>query len=96
MRRRLSFKDGLLTKRTVGQPGSRLTGSPNHAPRDHIMNKNQIKGNIKETAGKVQQKTGAMVGSSEQQLKGIQKQADGKMQKAVGDAQEAVKDASHK
>ena len=57
------------------------------------MNKDQVKGKAKEVAGKVQQKTGELVGSSEQQAKGLSKQVEGKLQKGVGDAKEAVKDA---
>jgi uncharacterized protein YjbJ (UPF0337 family) len=57
------------------------------------MNKDQIKGTIKDAAGKVQEKTGQVIGSPEQELKGIQKQVSGKTQKAVGDLKEVVKDA---
>lgn len=57
------------------------------------MNKDQVKGKAKEVAGKVQQKTGELVGSSEQQAKGLSKQVEGKLQKGVGDAKESVKDA---
>jgi uncharacterized protein YjbJ (UPF0337 family) len=55
------------------------------------MNKNQVKGAIKDAAGKVQEKTGEVIGSTEQQVKGISKQAQGKAQKLVGDIQEAAK-----
>lgn len=60
------------------------------------MNKDQVKGALKDAAGKVQQKTGKFIGSSEQQAKGITKQVEGKTQKAVGDIKEVVKDASKK
>ena len=59
------------------------------------MNSDQIKGAIKDAAGKAQRKTGELVGSSEQQIKGSLKQAEGKAQKALGDTKEAMKD-SHK
>ena len=55
------------------------------------MNKDQVKGAVKDTAGKVQQKTGEMVGSKDQQAKGLAKQAEGKTQKAAGDLKSAVK-----
>ena len=55
------------------------------------MNKNQVEGAVKDAAGKVQQKTGELVGSDKQQVKGLVKQAEGKTQKAVGDIQNAVK-----
>jgi uncharacterized protein YjbJ (UPF0337 family) len=60
------------------------------------MNKDQVKGAVKEVAGKVQKKTGEIVGSPEQQVKGLVKEAEGKMQKNVGDAKEVLKDADHK
>ncbi|BBP03497.1 hypothetical protein TPL01_08700 [Sulfuriferula plumbiphila] len=64
------------------------------------MNKDQIKGTIKDGVGKTQQETGKLIGSKEQQAKGLKKQVSGKMQKSVGDAREAIKDgtkkASHK
>jgi uncharacterized protein YjbJ (UPF0337 family) len=60
------------------------------------MNKDQVKGAVKDAAGKVQEKTGEVVGSSEQQAKGLAKQVEGKTQKAVGDVEEIVKDAGKK
>ena len=55
------------------------------------MNKNQVEGAVKDAAGKVQQKTGEIVGNDKQQVKGLVKQAEGKTQKAVGDIENAVK-----
>ena len=60
------------------------------------MNKNQVKGTLKDVAGKVQEKAGQLVGSAEQQRKGVHKQVQGKTQKAAGDLQEVVKDATEK
>lgn len=60
------------------------------------MNKDQVKGSVKEVAGKVQSKAGELVGSKEQQAKGLLKEAEGKTQKRVGDAKEALKDAGNK
>lgn len=60
------------------------------------MNKDQVKGSIKNTAGKIQEKTGQVIGSDEQKLAGIHKQVEGKVQKAVGDIEEAVKVADKK
>ncbi|MGV8804912.1 MAG: CsbD family protein [Polaromonas sp.] len=60
------------------------------------MNKDQVKGALKEAAGKVQSKAGEIVGSTEQQAKGLVKQAEGKTQKNVGDAKEVLKDAVDK
>lgn len=58
------------------------------------MNKDQIVGTAKDIAGKVQEKTGEITGSTSQQVKGVAKQVEGKLQKGVGDAREAVKDGT--
>jgi len=60
------------------------------------MNKDQVKGAMKDAAGKVQQKTGELVGSQKQQTKGLVKQMEGTTQKAAGDVKEAVKDATNR
>lgn len=57
------------------------------------MNKDQVQGSVKEVVGKVQSKTGELVGSKEQQAKGLLKEAEGKTQKTVGNAKEVLKDA---
>jgi uncharacterized protein YjbJ (UPF0337 family) len=54
------------------------------------MNKDQIKGTVKEAAGKVQQKAGELVDSPKTIAKGVAKQVEGKGQKALGDMKEAV------
>jgi uncharacterized protein YjbJ (UPF0337 family) len=56
------------------------------------MNKNQIKGRVKDMAGKVQQKVGQATGNTKQQVKGVAKQIAGKVQKVAG----AVEQALHK
>ena len=60
------------------------------------MNKDQVKGVVKDAAGKVQSKTGEITGSTEQQIKGMAKQVEGKTQKNLGDAKEIAKDAAKK
>ncbi len=60
------------------------------------MNSDQVKGALKDAAGKVQEKAGEVVGSKEQQAKGLAKQAEGTVQKNVGDTKEAIKDAVNK
>ena len=57
------------------------------------MNSDQIKGSLKDAAGKVQRKTGEITGSTKQRVKGAAKQVEGKAQKAVGDLREASDDA---
>ena len=60
------------------------------------MNKDQVKGAVKDAAGKVQSKTGEITGNTEQQIKGMAKQVEGKTQKNLGDAKEIAKDAAKK
>ena len=54
------------------------------------MNKEQIKGAVKEAAGKVQQKAGELVDSPSTIAKGVAKQIQGKGLKAVGDLKEGA------
>lgn len=56
------------------------------------MNKDQVKGKIKEVAGEVQEHTGKAVGNAEQQAKGHAREFQGKAQKAAGDARENAED----
>jgi len=60
------------------------------------MNKNQVKGTVKDVAGKVQEETGKLVGNKEQQAKGLLKQVEGKAEKKLGDVKEIVKDSARK
>jgi uncharacterized protein YjbJ (UPF0337 family) len=50
------------------------------------LNKDQVKGSIKDAAGKMQRKTGEAFGNASQEAKGMAKQAEGKTQKVAGDA----------
>ena len=58
------------------------------------MNKNQVKGALKDVDGKAQEEVGKLVGSKEQQVKGLGKQISGKAEKKLGDAKEIVKDSN--
>ena len=60
------------------------------------MNKDQVKGTVKDIAGKVQRKVGEATGSTSQQIKGGAKQVEGKVQQGVGDAKESLKDADRR
>ena len=55
------------------------------------MNRDQVKGAVKDIAGKVQQKTGEATGNDSQQAKGLANQGEGKVQKKVGNAKEVLK-----
>jgi uncharacterized protein YjbJ (UPF0337 family) len=57
------------------------------------MNKDQIKGGMKEAAGKVQKEFGRAVDSPKHQVEGGMKEVAGKTQKAVGDVKDDIKDA---
>jgi uncharacterized protein YjbJ (UPF0337 family) len=57
------------------------------------MNKDQVKGQAKDIAGKVQEGAGKLVNSKEQQAKGAKLQVEGKLQKGYGDVKEVAKDA---
>ena len=54
------------------------------------MNKDQVKGAVKDVAGKIQEKTGEVIGSKTQQAKGLEKQVEGKAEKAVGDVKNSA------
>ena len=60
------------------------------------MNKDQVKGVVKDATGKLQEKVGQVTGNKTEQVKGLGKQVAGTAQKAYGDAKESVKDASKK
>ena len=57
------------------------------------MNKDQVKGVIKESVGKAQETLGKVTGSNTQRVKGVAKEIEGKAQKKVGDIKERLSDA---
>ena len=52
------------------------------------MNKDQVKGKIKEAAGEIQEHTGKALGNKEMEAKGHAREFEGKAQKTVGDVKE--------
>ncbi len=60
------------------------------------MNKNQVNGEVKNVAGKIQEGVGKLTGKKEQQVKGVAKQGVGKVQSAVGDLQQSAADAKRR
>jgi uncharacterized protein YjbJ (UPF0337 family) len=56
-------------------------------------NRDQVKGELKDLGGKIQEEAGKLLGNRKQQAKGLKKQAQGKLQKTVGDLKKAVTDA---
>jgi uncharacterized protein YjbJ (UPF0337 family) len=58
------------------------------------MNKDQVKGSLKDVGGKIQEEFGDAVDSREQEAKGLKNQVEGKAQKKLGDTREALDDAN--
>jgi uncharacterized protein YjbJ (UPF0337 family) len=52
------------------------------------MNRDQVKGRMKEAGGLIQQKAGKMTGNRTQQAKGLLKRGAGKVQKSAGDSRD--------
>ena len=65
---------------------------PKQIAKELSMNKDQVKGTLRDISGKIQEETGKLVGNTGQQLKGLKNQAKGKVQKGVGDLKQAVSD----
>jgi uncharacterized protein YjbJ (UPF0337 family) len=55
------------------------------------MNKQQVKGSIKEAAGEVQEQAGKLIGSKEQQAKGHAREEAGKAEQRTGDLKEVLR-----
>ncbi|MFC0250757.1 CsbD family protein [Massilia consociata] len=58
------------------------------------MNKDQVKGTLKDIGGKIQEEFGDAIDSPEQEAKGLKNQVEGKTQKKLGDVREALDDAT--
>ena len=59
------------------------------------MNKDQAKGFFKGTLGKMQERAGQVIGSSDQRSKGLARQAEGRLQKAYGNVKAALVGSKH-
>jgi uncharacterized protein YjbJ (UPF0337 family) len=57
------------------------------------MNKDQVKGQAKNIAGKAQEATGKRPDSKSQEAKGIKLKVEDKFQQEYGDAKEVVRDS---
>jgi len=60
------------------------------------MDSNEIKGKMKDIAGKTQEKFGEVTGNKEQEFKGMGKQVEGNVQETFGKAKDAMRDAEEK
>ncbi len=55
------------------------------------MDKDRVKGKVKDIAGRVQRQAGEWTGNEDAQIEGAAKQAEGKVQNAWGKVKDAVK-----
>jgi len=60
------------------------------------VNKDQVKGKVKDVAGRVERQAGEWTGDKEHEAHGAMKQVEGKVQNAWGDVKEAGKNATDK
>jgi uncharacterized protein YjbJ (UPF0337 family) len=60
------------------------------------MNKDEIKGKMKEVEGRIQEKIGEVTGNKEEQLKGVGKNTEGRLQEGVGKIKDAGREAAEK
>lgn len=60
------------------------------------MNKDQVKGRVEQTTGKVKEAAGKLVGNDRLQTEGMADQVKGKVQAGYGDARENLKDKAKK
>lgn len=57
------------------------------------MNKQQVKGSIKQAAGEVQEQAGKLIGSKQQEIKGHAREQAGKAEKKGGDLKEVLRES---
>lgn len=54
------------------------------------MNREQIRGRLKDTAGMFQRKFGHLFGSGSHEMRGVTRQAEGKTEKMAGDVKDTM------
>ena len=57
-----------------------------------MINKDQVKGHIKEVGGKIEKEAGKVVGNEKLEDKGAKRELAGKVEAHVGNLKEAIKD----
>ena len=60
------------------------------------MNKDQVKGRVEQSSGKVKELAGKLVGNDKLRTEGAAEQVKGKVQAGYGDAKENAKDTAKK
>jgi uncharacterized protein YjbJ (UPF0337 family) len=71
-----------------------LKNSIENPKKGQTMNKDQVKGKVKDIAGRVERQVGEWTGDTDAQVHGTGKQVEGKVQEAWGDVKEAGKKAA--
>lgn len=77
--------------------GSLLAGSTtasNDHPLEHTMNKDQVRGRVKQAKGKIKEVAGRISGNRTSQAKGKLQSAAGKVQAGYGDVKADIKGAT--
>lgn len=57
------------------------------------MNAKQVRGTVREFAGRLEEETGKLIGNRELQLRGIEKRISARVERNIGDAAETIKAA---
>jgi uncharacterized protein YjbJ (UPF0337 family) len=60
------------------------------------MNKDRVKGKVKDVAGRIERQAGEWTGDEKKEVHGTMKQAEGKIQNAWGDVKDAGKKPADK
>ena len=60
------------------------------------MNKDQVKGRVEQSSGKIKELAGKLVGNSKMRTEGTAELVKGKVQAGYGDAKENAKDTAKK
>ena len=81
------------TPNGVGTGGTLCERRPSYFAKVKAMDKDRIKGKVKQVEGKVQEAAGVLTDSNKTKLKGKMKVAEGKVQESYGDAKDSVRKA---
>jgi uncharacterized protein YjbJ (UPF0337 family) len=67
--------------------------APTYSPKEHVMNKDQVKGRMETAKGDIKEAAGKMVGNERLKAEGRAEQAAGKVQSTAGDVKNNVGNA---
>lgn len=94
MRASVQIADSFLLILQIVSGGYQIGAPDQPHLKDHIMNKDQVKGRIEEAKGAVKEVAGKAVGNKELEIKGKIQNSAGKVQASFGDLKKDLKDAS--